>query len=134
MIVIKNETNHRQEEKILTTEAVAKLKSEMSSNNNPYVQAVGQFLLQHLDQNPQNAEKISCQDKTIIKSLDEMRKVAEKKKIANCAVLTDTEGFSVVLKYFGIDGQVVVPGAPIPVVDTSKTSTSDFEVKLDDFL
>jgi hypothetical protein len=117
----------------LKDEAIAKISVEIQKEKNPYVQAVGGFLLQHLDKNPQDAEKILVQDKTILKSLDAMKKEAEKKKVGNCAVLTDAEGFAVVLKYFGIDGQVVLPEAPVPVPTTSKTS-SDFDVKLDDFL
>jgi excinuclease UvrABC nuclease subunit len=114
-------------------EVVSKIKAEMEKEKNPYVQVVGGFLLQHLDKNPHDAEKILVQDKTIQKSLEAMKKEAEKKKVGNCAVLTDAEGFAVVLKYFGIDGQVVVPEAPVPMATPSKTS-SDFDVKLDDFL
>ena len=78
--------------------AISKIQSEMDKNvNNPYVQVVGGFLLQHLKSNPESSEKIMAADKTIAKSLDEMRKAAEKKRVGNCAVLTDQEGFSVVL-------------------------------------
>jgi hypothetical protein len=114
-------------------EAAIKINEEIKKEKNPYVQVVGQFLLQHLEKSPQDAENILTQDKTILKSLDAMKKEAEKKKVGNCAVLSDAEGFAVVLKYFGIDGQAVVPEAPVSVATTSKTS-SDFDVKLDDFL
>jgi PcfK-like protein len=90
----------------LTKHAVTKLNDEMTSNkNNPYVQVVGNFLLQKLKNNPDAAEKILEKDKSILKSLDAMRKEAEKVKVGNCAVLTDEQGFSIVLDYFEIKGR-----------------------------
>ena len=79
-----------------------KLTNEMTSNpNHPYVQAVGQYLLNHLEAQPEHAENILAEDRTILKSLDVMRRFAERKKVGNVAVLTDDEGFAVVLQYFG---------------------------------
>lgn len=118
--------------------AISKIQSEMNqSANNPYIQVVGGFLLQHLEANPESAEKIMATDKTIGKSLEEMRKAAQKKKVGNCAVLTDQEGFEVVLKYFGIEpGQTraataVIKHEPIPA--TEKPSVT-FDVKLEDLM
>lgn len=120
-----------------------KLQSEMTQNNiNPMIQAIGGFLLGHLDANPDSAERILTTDKTIAKSLDEMRKAAEKKKIGNCAVLTDQEGFTIVLKYFGIKStapataQVSSPGvisSSTPQAYATK-SEIDFDIKLEDLL
>jgi hypothetical protein len=84
-------------------QATAKIESEMlGKKDNPYIQVVGGFLLKHLDSNPQGAEKVLNKEKTIAKSLDEMKKAAEKKKVGGVAVLTDEEGFKIVLEYFGI--------------------------------
>lgn len=124
----------------MVANAIAKITAEMnSSNNNPYVNVVGNFLIKHLELNKQDDSHIMDEDKTILKSLEEMRKEAEKKKVGNYAVLTDEEGFSIVLKYFGIDGQVtknrevdqVTTSAPTIIKKQSKT---DFNVSLDDFL
>lgn len=112
--------------------AILKIQSEMDQNkNNPYVQVVGGFILQHLEVNPDNAEKILNEEKTIIKSLDEMKKAAEKKKVGNCAVLTDQEGFEVVSKYFGIDTKV-----DQNVIQPTKnvTNATGFDIKLEDLL
>lgn len=118
--------------------AISKLRSEMDKNaNNSYIQVVGGFLLQHLEANPESAEKIMAQDKTIGKSLDKMRKVAEKKKVGNCAVLTDAEGFAVVLKYFGIEVAPVSAPALVtarPAAAVPEKSPIDFDVNLDDLL
>jgi hypothetical protein len=113
-------------------EAIAIVKTEMEKENNPYVKVVGQFLLQHLDKNPSDAEKIIIAEKTILKSLDEMRKAAEKKKVGNCAVLNDEEGFTIVLKYYGIDRKPVAFESPVVV--PVHLNSKNFDVKLDDFL
>lgn len=119
-------------------DAISKLRSEMDKNtNNPYIQVVGGFLLQHLEVSPESAEKITATDKTIGKSLDEMRKAAEKKKVGNCAVLTDAEGFAVVLKYFGIKApaNAAVPATPAPTpIQVPAHTSADFNVSLDDLL
>jgi hypothetical protein len=119
--------------------AIEKIKSEMSKNTNPYVQVVGQFLLQHLETTPGAAEKILQEDKTIIKSLDAMKNEAKKKQVGGCAMLTDQEGFEIVLKYFGIDGKVSnkhmanVEGKAVPEVKPAAKDI-DFDVSLDDFI
>ncbi|MCW2277752.1 Cas9 inhibitor AcrIIA9 family protein [Heliophilum fasciatum] len=124
-------------------DAIKKIQSEMQKNSNhPYVQVIGTFLHQYLETNPAAAERIMAADKTIIKSLDAMRKEAEKKKVGSCAVLTDAEGFGIVLSYFGIDG--VVPTAtpisqPVPApqpqpMPKAKPAAVDFDVNLDDLL
>lgn len=119
-------------------EAIKKIKEEMDKNNNPYVKVVGEFLVQHLNTNSDSAEKILDKEKSIIKSLDEMRKAAEKKKVGNCAVLTDQEGFEIVLKYFGIKASDVATQAPvketITKLDSKGPKEIDFDVRLDDFL
>ncbi len=106
-----------------------KLQDEMNSNqNNSYIQVVGQFLLQHLAAHPEDAEKIT-EDKTIAKSLYAMRKEAEKKKVGNCAVLTDREGFAIVLSYFGITPDVITPVPPAPA-----PKKASLDIDLEDLL
>ncbi len=127
----------------MISKAISKIKTEMEKNkDNSYIQVVGGFLLQHLESNPESAEKILAEGKTVGKSLDEMRNVAQRKKAGNCAVLTDQEGFEVVLKYFGIEGTAPVPAAagyqaPTQQVTTPQSaavSGSDFDVRLEDLL
>lgn len=122
-------------------EAVKKLKDEMKKEKSSYVQVIGKFLLQFIEVNPTEAEKILAEGKTIKGSLDTMRKEAEKQKVGNVAVLSDQEGFSAVLKYFGIIG--TVPASPLvamaPVeskeeVKPKETSSVNFDVSLEDFL
>ena len=119
--------------------AAKKLKDEMEKNRkNAYVQAVGTFLLQQLENHPENSEKILAEDKTIIKSFNVMRKEAEKKKVGNYAVLTDQEGFAIVLNYFDIkpDGLALdTNSTPVAKESTVNEGKSvEFDVKLDDLL
>lgn len=115
--------------------AVEKLNDEMTKNEkHPYVQVVGQYLLNHLEAKPEHAENILAEDKTILKSLDVMRRFAERKRVGNVAVLTDEEGFAVVLQYFGCwEGEPIelpaeperpvyqpVQQAPRPAIPTAK--------------
>lgn len=115
-------------------QAIQKIKTEMDSNKDGYTQAVGGFLLQHLETNPAAAEKIMAEGKTIKGSLDEMRKAAEKQKVGNCAVLTDAEGFAVVLKYYGIEGKAQAATSAPPAAPAPDRKSIDFSVNLDDLL
>jgi hypothetical protein len=81
--------------------AIAKLQTEMAANlNHPYVQIVGNYLLAHLEENPEHAEKMEADGKSIMGSLDVMQRYASAQKVGNVAVLTDAQGFGIVLQYF----------------------------------
>lgn len=116
--------------------AIAKIQTEMTQNaNNPYVQVIGGFLLQHLEANPGSAERILAEGKTIKDSFKEMQKEARKKQMDGCAMLTDAEGFAVVLKYFGIEALVNTPVPALPPARPEPTTSAvDFDIKLDDLL
>lgn len=126
----------------MKADAIAKIKAEIDgSKSNLYIKVVGDFLLRHLETDPEAAEKIMAADKTIAKSLDAMKAEAKKKQHNGMAMLTDAEGFTIVLKYFGIKGKPVVGSSPVaPPSDraasapAAKPAVPDFDVKLDDFL
>ena len=87
----------------MINEAITKINDEMEKENNPYVKVIGEYLLGLIKNDETTAEKILDNDKSIMKSLEEMRKAAEKVKVGNMAMISDEEGFSIVLKYFGIE-------------------------------
>ncbi|ASJ54882.1 hypothetical protein BP422_15690 [Brevibacillus formosus] len=122
----------------MLSDAISKLKTEIESEKkNPYIKVIGEFLIHHLEANPDQAEKVMAADKTIGKSLEAMKAEAKKKQQNGMAMLTDAEGFAIVLKYFGIEGAPA--SAPTVTVPTPKpieqpASASDFDIKLDDFL
>lgn len=125
----------------MLSDAISKLNTEMNaSKDNPYIKVIGDFLIRHLENNPDDAEKIIVADKTIGKSLDAMKAEAKKKQRNGMAMLTDAEGLAIVLKYFGIKSaptaapaQATPVPAPAPVV-TEAAPRNKFNVKLDDFL
>ncbi|WP_067928269.1 Cas9 inhibitor AcrIIA9 family protein [Alicyclobacillus shizuokensis] len=97
--------------------AVEKLTTEMAANEkHPYVQMIGQYLLAHLEKHPEHAEKILAEGKTILKSLDAMRRYAETKCVGNMAVISDADGYGIVLQYFECwDGEPFdIPPEPQP--------------------
>lgn len=118
--------------------AVSKLNTEMNgSKDDSNIKVIGDFLIRHLETNPDDAEKIMAADKSIAKSLDVMKAEAKKKQRNGMAMLTDAEGFAIVLKYFGIEGAHVTVQAPTPApapVVTEATPCNKFNVKLGDFL
>lgn len=127
-------------------EAIAKLKTEITDSKNPAVQVIGQFLLQHIEEKPEDAACILKTDKSIMKSLEVMRKVAEKKKVGNMAVLSDDEGFAIVLNYFKAEEQAPIdkkaePAAekrtePVKTVGSEQEATgvSEEDFDFDDLL
>ncbi|WP_036217095.1 hypothetical protein [Lysinibacillus sphaericus] len=124
----------------MVEQAMAKLSAELRVEKvNPYVAAVGNFLMDFLEDNPSSAEKFMAEGKTIIGSMKDVRKEAEKVQVNNCGVLTSEQGFEIVLKYFDIttgdtpDKQVDVPKAT-NTVNLSGGATPRFEASLDEFL
>ncbi|MCM3603214.1 hypothetical protein M3175_20970 [Robertmurraya korlensis] len=110
---------------------IEKLQSEMNLNKESnYIQAIGQFLLQYIENNPNVSEAILSTDKTINKSLEAMKTEAQKKAVNGFAMFTPEEGFALVLKYFEVKAEKVeVPEIKIPTKKSSR-----FDVKLDDFM
>lgn len=83
--------------------AIDKIRDEMAKKaSGRYVQVVGEYLTAHLQQNPDAADAILADGKTIAGSLDAMKKEAQKHREGNVAVLDDAAAFGVVLGYFGI--------------------------------
>lgn len=118
-------------------QAKAKLQAEMAgAKDNDYVQFVGQYLLNHIESNPKDADKVMVEEKSIIKSLEAMRKAAEKKRKGNVAMLTPQEGFAVVFEYYGIKSPGSVPVAPVvpPIAAKVDSNDGDFDIDLDDLL
>jgi len=134
------EHTEKQEESKMVEQAMAKLQAELRVDGvHPYVSAIGNFLMDHIKDNPSAAEKIMAEGKTIVGSMKEMQKKAEKVKVDNCAVLTREQGYEIVLEYFDITGTAPVvntvslnnaPKEPI----TAPKPASRFEASLDEFL
>ena len=90
--------------------ATEKVESEMKKyENDRSIQRVGNFLLQQLAKDNDVAIKILDPEKSIEKSMDYMQKQVEKtieklkKTGVVTGVITDEEGFELILKYYGIE-------------------------------
>lgn len=83
--------------------AIEKIKAEMEKDKALHIQVVGDYLLKQIEINKTAATAIVKEGKTIKGSIEEMRKEAQKKAVGGCGVLTDSEGFEIVRKYFGFE-------------------------------
>jgi hypothetical protein len=124
----------------MLNQALAKINNEMNQNSkDPYIQTVGRFLLQHINANHEDAEKILAANKSIGKSLDVMRQEAQKKQVNRCGMFTPEEGFNIVLKYFEIKSEIHA-SAPVAMEQSTpepaikKKAPADFDIKLEDLL
>jgi len=106
--------------------AIEKIRSEMAAApTNGYVQYVGGMLVRHLEANPDDANKIMTEGKTVAKSYDYMRAEAQKKKSGNSHFFTPEEGFAIVLKYFGEPEKHAA--APVAKEEKSKPASKKAE-------
>lgn len=116
--------------------AIKKINDEIEKN--PYVKVIGEYLLGVIADNEGAAEKILAADKTIMKSLEAMRKAAEKNKVGNMAMISDEEGFAIVLKYFEIKQEKKKDINNKKVIDfkakKEEKEEDIFNVSLDDYL
>ncbi|MDP2947324.1 MAG: hypothetical protein Q8N88_04350 [Nanoarchaeota archaeon] len=82
-------------------ESISKLRDEMVLENVPYINAIGDYLINHLNLNPSFSVYILNSEKSIKGSLNEMIKVAKShSKDNSMACISDSDGFEVVLNYF----------------------------------
>jgi hypothetical protein len=120
--------------------AIEKLNDEVNRNkNNPNIKVVWEFLRKQLNMNNGASEKVLQEGKTIKGSIDEMEKVAKTKAVGGCGMLTDQEGFEIVLKYFDIK-YTPIASIPIPIevakdpvapIAPNKKPSVEFNVELD---
>ncbi|MDU7453131.1 Cas9 inhibitor AcrIIA9 family protein [Clostridium saudiense] len=131
--------------------AIEKIKSEMEQKkDNSYIQAIGDYLLKQVEINRNAAEKICNEKKSIEKSLKEVEKVARKKAVAGCAVLSDNEVFKIVREYYQFEAvqdkfiQVEVEEIKEQIQEDvneervkekkEDSKTDDFSINFDDYL
>lgn len=107
-------------------EALRKLQEEIASaNGDGYVEAVGAMLINHIRKHPHHAPLVTIEGKSISKSIDAMAAEAKKRAKNNRAVLSDAEGFAVVLQYYGVPA--AQPATPVVIAPAAR-----LDVTLDD--
>lgn len=77
----------------MINKAIKKIKEEMEKNKNPYTEIIGDYVIRHIEINPDSAQAIAEGKKNIAGSLKAMEKEARKVKQGSVAVLTDEQGF-----------------------------------------
>lgn len=95
--------------------AMEKIRAEMAEKtDNPYVQTIGKMLMAHLEERPEHADALLAENKTILKSLDVMRRYAQNIQVQGVAVVPDEVGHAIVLQFFGCwDGAPIeIPAEP----------------------
>lgn len=101
-------------------QALQKLQKEVGEKSkDAYVQNVGSFLIGHVRKHPEHAAFIIADGKTIAGSLAAMKEEARKNQSNGCGVLSDEEGFAIVLKYFGVPVQEQQQAIPQPEFSVS---------------
>ena len=109
-------------------EAIEKLRTEMGANpSHPYFQVVGTYLIGYLEQHEDFAPNILKEGRTIKDSIGAMQEVAKNNKLGNVGVLTDEQGFQVVVDYFAKDlvtpTPAVTPETEAPVAQSPQTES-----------
>jgi len=105
-------------------EAIKKLKDEIGSDKG-YKQIIGEYLLQQLDANPSAAGQILKEGKNIKGAMEAMKAEARKHQKDGCGVLTDDDGYAIVLEYYDIPMTRIVKSAP---------EKNNFDISLDELL
>ncbi|MDP4095450.1 hypothetical protein OIN60_01415 [Paenibacillus sp. P96] len=101
-------------------QALQKLQQEIGKHSkDAYVQHVGAFLMGYVRQHQEHAAFILTEGKTITGSLAAMKEEARKKQSNRVGVLSDQEGFDIVLKYFGVPMQQDKAAVAAPVLKAS---------------
>jgi hypothetical protein len=101
-------------------QALQKLQKEIGEKaGDVYVSHVGAYLIKYVRQHPEHAVFIVADGKTITGSLVAMKEEARKRQTNGIGVLSDEEGYAVVLKYFGVPVRQPASTAIQPELTTS---------------
>lgn len=116
-------------------QAIEKIKTGMDAQKaEPFVQIIGNFLLQYLETHPEQAEKFMHPDKTLEKSVKVLYEEAKKRRTGQnvfrqYAFIPDQEAYAIILSYFGINGQ-----QPALLPAPEQPARRKFNYSVDDFL
>ncbi len=124
--------------KELINKAIEKLNSEMDKEYKKEIRVIGEFLLNQVTSNEDIAKAILTEGKTIMKSLDDMKRIARQRAINGCAVIDTEEGFEIVMNYFGIKKKLEIKNSETKVISINdykeKSTLEGIDINLDDIL
>lgn len=119
--------------------AKVKIKEEMDKSTNPYIKAIGGYLLTNIEINKESAKKINTGELTLQKCLKKTEEIARGRAVNGCAVMSDEEVYKIVREYFEMvavqDKILQVEVEEIKEVHgiTDKEEDISFDVNLEDF-
>lgn len=113
--------------------AIEKLQKEMKTSKEPYVQLIGQYLIDHVRENQADAVHVLDEKKSIAGSLEHMKNMAKKKQKNGYAIFTPDEGFAIILEYYGIETRKTVIENHKTVLETTK-SVHKLDINLEELL
>ena len=109
----------------MLNQTISKIENEMKKEStNQYVQYIGRYLIDFINENPNYAEKLIVPDKTILGSLKNMENEARKHRQGNMAMLTPEEGFKTVMDYFDITAEIDKSEVQTQIKQTKKVNLS----------
>ena len=104
--------------------AVDKLRDEMAKHaGDAGIAALGEYLTARLLENPEIAEKILANGKTIAGAFNEVREYARKNQKGGFCAVSDEKAYEITCQYFGIDAQ-----APARAPAAEKTSADEIDL------
>ena len=117
--------------------AVDRIRDEMAKESaNPGIQFIGGWLTGQLEQQPELAEKLLDEKKSIKGAFEQIRSYASKHKTGNFAFVPPEKAQEIVGEYYGIETQALgdtpqAAGGQLPSAEGSRERTG---LDLDDLL
>lgn len=83
------------------TKAMDKIRDEMAQNSqNPGIQFLGEWLTEQLEKQPEAAEKVLAEGKSLQEAFGQIRKYAEGHKTGNFAFVPPEKALQIVSEYY----------------------------------
>lgn len=109
--------------------AIKKVKAEVAASNVPHVKVIGRFLVKHLRETPEDAKYILQEGKSIAGAVEAMAKEAMKTQQNGVGVLSNKEGFAIVLDYFKRKEEPKPVPTPKPTAKAKQTTKTKSKEK-----
>ena len=88
--------------------AINKLDTEAEASGIKGLKVVADLLIQYISQYPDEAEKISANDKKLYNAFEEVKKVAKQEAKGGCCYRSPERVMQMVVDYYGIDARIAI--------------------------
>lgn len=83
--------------------AIGKVKKEIGELKSPYSKILGEYIINTLLTNTENAERVLKEKKTLKDCLSAITEKARGQKVNNCAVIEDKTVYTWLREYYGVN-------------------------------